>query len=147
MLYPPYCGWPYVPLVIADKDLSISSIINSSSIPGPAGPPGPQGEVGPQGNTGPQSELLFPVTTVENDYTALPSDFFIGVITGGGYTISLPISTEGTIYIVKDVFGDAETNPITIAHTGLIDGAASAIINTNFGSLTFIYNNGSWSIV
>lgn len=133
-----------------------NDIIITSGTPGPPGPPGPQGPQGPigpqgiQGIPGPQGPpgtLIVPVTTVEEDYSALTTDYFIGVITGAPYTITLPLPLDGTMYIVKDVLGDAFNNPITIVDTGFIDGALSATINTNFGSLTFIFNNGAWSIV
>ena len=159
-------GPPFLP--ICDNDLFINSIVNGTGIPGPpgpqgeVGPAGPQGEVGPagpQGEVGPQGEagpvgpqgppgsLIVPVTTIEDDYTVLPTDYFIGVVTGAPITVTLPAGPDGTTYIVKDVLGDASTNPITIVDAGLIDGALTAVINTDFGSLTFIYNNGGWSIV
>jgi hypothetical protein len=64
-------------------------------------------------------------------------------------TITLPTGIPGTVYIVKDCFGDAANNPITIQGTGgqLVDGSATATINTNFGSLTFIFDGTEWSIV
>jgi hypothetical protein len=134
-------GWPipFCPPFIEDNDLLISNI--SSSIPGPPGPPGPEGPQGPPGS------LIVPITTIEEDYTAVDTDYFIGVITGAPYTITLPAGPDGRTFIVKDVLGDAGTNPITIVDVGLIDGSATAVINTDFGSLTFIYNNGGWSIV
>lgn len=113
---------------------------------GPAGPQGIQGPIGPQGPQGEPGGLIVPVTTVENDYNVLPTDYFIGVITGAPYTITLPVSVDGTVFIVKDVLGNAASNPITITSAGFIDGFLNAIINTNFGSLTFISNNGAWSI-
>lgn len=143
----PFWGLPPIPLIpfVEDNDLLINSIITGTEgPPGPAGPAGPQGETGPPG---PPASLVVPITTVEEDYTALPTDYFIAVITGDAYTITLPAGPDGTTFIVKDVLGDASANPITIVDAGLIDGASSAIINTDFGSLTFIYNNGGWSIV
>jgi hypothetical protein len=162
----PFWGLPPIPLLpfVEDNDLLINSIITTGTEgpPGPPGPAGPEGPIGPEGPAGPvgpegpigpegppglPGSLVVPITTVEEDYTALPTDYFIGVITGAPYTITLPAGPDGTTFIVKDVLGDASTNPITIVDAGLIDGAASAIINTDFGSLTFIYNNGGWSIV
>lgn len=133
-----------------------NDIIISSGGVGPPGPPGPtgpqgpqgiQGPIGPVGPQGPPGTLIVPVTTVEQNYTALSTDYFIGVITGAPYTITLPLAPDGTMYIVKDVLGDASNNPITIVTAGLIDGSVSAIIDTNFGSLTFLFNNNAWSIV
>lgn len=146
----PYWGLPPIPLLpyIEDNDLLINSIITGTEgPPGPAGPPGPEGPTGSDGPPGPPGSLVVPITTIENDYTALSTDYFIGVITGAPYTITLPAGPDGTTFIVKDVLGDASINPITILDAGLIDGSSNAIINTDFGSLTFIYNNGGWSIV
>jgi hypothetical protein len=52
------------------------------------------------------------------------------------------------VYVVKDCGGDASVNAITIQGTGgeLIDGAATAVVNTNFGSLTFVFNGTEWNI-
>jgi hypothetical protein len=112
--------------------------------PGPAGPQGPQGIPGQPGTVG-----LVPVTDVATEtYTALSTDYFLCVLTNGPVTITLPAGILGTVYIVKDCFGDAANNPITIQGTGgqLVDGS-TATINTNFGSLQFIFNGTDWSIV
>jgi hypothetical protein len=117
---------------------------------GPTGPTGPQGTVGPtgsQGPTGPSGTLVVPTVIVNADYTALASDYFIGVVTSAPHTITLPVASNGVSYIVKDILGDATTNPITITSSALIDNSASALINTDFGSLTFTFNNGTWSVV
>lgn len=141
-------GWsmpPYLPLPpgIPDCDLFINSIVNGQ--PGPPGPPGPQGDPGPQGPPG--TPGLVPTITVESDYTALLTDYFIGVVTSAEYTITLPNGPTGTVFIVKDVSGTASTNPITVVNTVDIDGEAGATIDTNFGSLTFVYSNGAWNII
>jgi hypothetical protein len=90
-----------------------------------------------------------PVTDVATaTYTALSTDYFLCVLTNGLVTITLPTGILGKVYIVKDCFGDAANNPITIQGTGgqLVDGS-TATINTNFGSLQFIFNGTDWSIV
>jgi hypothetical protein len=61
--------------------------------------------------------------------------------------VILPASVTGKVFIVKDAAGVAAINPITVTTTGAnIDGAASAVINTNYGSLTFIFNGIEWNI-
>lgn len=142
-------GWPlpaYLPLppTIEDNDLFINSIVTGGP-PGPPGPPGPQGDPGPQGPPG--TPGLVPVITVEADYTAELTDYFIGVIASAEFTITLPNGPSGTVFIVKDVSGTASTNPITIVNTVNIDGQAGATIDADFGSLTFIYSNLAWNIV
>lgn len=141
-------GWPmppYLPLppIIDDCDLFINSTVIGP--PGPPGPQGPQGDPGPQGPPG--TPGLVPTTTVEADYSATATDYFIGVITSAEYTITLPNGPTGTVYIVKDVSGTAGANPITVVNTVDIDGEAGATIDTNFGSLTFVYSNEAWNIV
>jgi hypothetical protein len=133
---PPWGFTPFPQFPVKDE----IDVINytSPSTPGPPGPPGPQG---------PPGSLILPTTTVEGDYVALDTDYFIGVITGDSYSITLPSGPEGRAFIVKDILGEASTNPITITDGGLIDGAANTVINTDFGSLTFVYSNGGWSIV
>ena len=111
---------------------------------GGVGPPGPPGPPGPAGNPSPVAVTDVATAT----YTALSTDYFLCVLTNGLVTITLPTGILGTVYIVKDCFGDANTNPITIQGTGgqLVDGS-TATINTNFGSLQFVFNGTDWSIV
>jgi hypothetical protein len=62
--------------------------------------------------------------------------------------VNLPLSPIGTSYIVKDVAGTAGLGaPITITDVVPIDGSISALINTNYGSLTFVFTGTEWSIV
>ena len=70
------------------------------------------------------------------------------MLTVGAVTITLPTGVLGTVYVVKDCGGAAGTNAITIQGTGgeLIDGAATAVVNTNFGSLTFVFNGTEWNV-
>jgi predicted dehydrogenase len=91
-----------------------------------------------------------PVTDVVTaTYTALSTDYFLCVLTNGLVTITLPTGILGTVYIVKDCFGDAANNPITIQGTGgqTIDGNATATINADYGSITLIFEGTDWSIV
>jgi len=111
---------------------------------GGVGPPGPPGPPGPAGNPSPVAVTDVATAT----YTALPTDYFLCVLTNGVVTITLPAGILGTVYIVKDCFGDAANNPITIQGTGgeLVD-ASTATINVNYGSLQFIFNGTEWNIV
>jgi hypothetical protein len=54
------------------------------------------------------------------------------------------VSITGREYVVKDETGSAGTNSITIATTGgqTIDGAATKVVNTNYG-VTKVYSNGA----
>ena len=125
--------------------VDIGQIGNDTFIEGGGeGPPGPPGPPGPAGNPSPVGVTDVATAT----YTALPTDYFLCVLTNAPVTITLPTGILGTVYIVKDCFGAAATNPITVQGTGgqLVDGS-TATINTNFGSLQFVFNGTDWSIV
>ena len=131
---------------INDCDLLISSTVIGP--PGPPGPPGPEGPEGPQGPPG--SPGLVPVTIINSTpYNASTSQYFLGVSVASASSIVLPVSPTGTVFIVKDIEGDAVANPITITAAGgvFIDGAASAIISTPFGAIQLTFNGTEWSIV
>jgi hypothetical protein len=79
------------------------------------------------------------------------TDYFIGASnnTGATFVVNLPATPDtGEVYIVKDILGIAGTDLISISGGAiLIDGAATAVINTDYGSLTFVFNGTEWSIV
>lgn len=79
-------------------------------------------------NSGPESIIGITDTTAARTVTILSAD----------------IAHDGQIFIIKDESGAAGTNNITIATEGAenIDGAATALINTNYGSLR-MYSNGA----
>jgi hypothetical protein len=82
-------------------------------------------------------------------YTTLITDHFIKVDTSAARTI-IPMAAPvtGTLYIIKDTVGSAATFNITITPSGKnIDGAASYVINSNYGSITIVYNGAEWSII
>lgn len=55
--------------------------------------------------------------------------------------------TTGTTQVIKDGKGDALTNNITLTPAaGTIDGAASYVINTNYGAVIVVYNGNEWSL-
>lgn len=117
---------------------------------GPPGPPGPQGPQGPEGPQGPPGTLAnVPVTLIDQaTYTPSTDEYFLGVIYDGTVTVTLPASTTGKVYIVKDAVGDAETNPITINTTAsTIDGLASYTLNIDWSSVTLVYNGIEWNVV
>lgn len=118
---------------------------------GGVGPPGPTGPAGPQGIPGQPGTIgVVPVTLVTTSpFTPTLADYLLDVNFDGAGSIVLPVSPVGTVFIVKDVSGTAGVNTITVSATGgvLIDGSATALINTNYGSLTFIFNGIQWDIV
>lgn len=134
--------------IINDCDLFINhSPIGPAGPPGPPGPPGPSGAAGPPGPPGTPGLVSSTIVTTPI-YEALSTDYFIGVNVAAPVVIVLPVSPIGTVFIVKDVDGDADTNPITITATDyFIDGAVSAVIDTPYGSVQLIFNGVEWSIV
>ena len=62
--------------------------------------------------------------------------------------VTLPAGVTGTVYYLKDGSGTAAANPITITPTAsTIDGAATAVINTNYGALTLAFTGTGWEIL
>ena len=63
--------------------------------------------------------------------------------------VTLPAGVLGQQFTIKDGLGlAAPATPITITATaGTIDGAATAVINAPYGSLTFVYNGTQWLIL
>ena len=82
-------------------------------------------------------------------YTTVPQDQLIlvdGAVTATIVPLASP--TTGQKHIIKDNAGTAAANNITITPSGKnIDGAASSVININYGSVTIIYNGTQWNIV
>lgn len=92
-------------------------------------------------------------TITNSSYSITQSDYYIGVNYAGAVTLTLPTnSKEGKTFIIKDELGQAGqgTNryiTINASGTDTIDGQTNAILAYDFGSLTFVYNNGNWRIV
>ena len=63
--------------------------------------------------------------------------------------VSIPGATAaGTVFEIKDATGDAAANNITITPTsGTIDGAATLVINTNFGKARLISDGTNYDVL
>lgn len=63
--------------------------------------------------------------------------------------VTLPaVPNVGQLFYIKDGAGNAATFNITVTPlVGLIDGAATATINTDFGSLTVAWDGSAWVIL
>lgn len=144
-LFPPICPIPFY----EDVDYLINSVVvnGGTGPPGPPGPTGPQGPIGPAGPPG--TPGIVPVTEVTTpEYTALATDYFLCVTHAGQVVITLPTGILGTVYVVKDCDGNASVaTPIIIQGTAQNVDIGTATIDVSFGSLTFIFNGTSWSIV
>lgn len=100
-------------------------------------------QVGPATSTG------TPVTNAMSPYTVLSSDIVLMCATSGG-AISVVLPTAGSsanrVVQVLDASGSASTNNITVSVSGggTINGAATNVINSAYGSVTFISTGGVW---
>jgi len=94
--------------------------------------------------------LKFNRTATAVTYTALVTDCIIGVTsTASARTINLPLAAtagEGKIFVIKDESGGAAANNITIDGSGAetIDGAATKVISTNYGTATLYCSGTAW---
>lgn len=80
-----------------------------------------------------------PTVAVVNSDTTLVADVVSLVDTSAARALTLPAVLANLILYIKDATGSSETNNITITPaSGLIDGAASLVINSNYASVTLI---------
>lgn len=161
MLYP-LC---MPPVIVDDRDLFISSVINSLPTPpaipgppGPAGPAGPAGAEGPAGPAGPPgpsgSSALIKDTAcrlVIEDYEATEQDCYLGVNSKDAVTIALPPKPSycQTI-IVKAEMGPPLGNrkiKIITSDGSDIDGSSSYTITQPYGTVTVRWRAGNWWII
>jgi len=84
-------------------------------------------------------------------YSTLAEDHIIHVTytaTAAVTALTLPTAQtkSGRLIIVKDAAGNAATNNITIDTQGseTIDGAATYVINTNYGKVTLYSDGSNW---
>ena len=90
------------------------------------------------------------VVTAAGAVTVATTDdiVIINKTVGAATVANLPAGVTGRRFTIKDGKGDAAANNITITPAaGTIDGAATLIINTNFGRATVAYNGTQWNQV
>lgn len=90
------------------------------------------------------------VVTAAGSVTVATNDYVVEVnkTAGAATTVNLPAGVTGTTYRIKDGKGDAGTNNITVTPAaGNIDGAATKVINTNFGSIDVVYDGTQWIVL
>jgi len=105
------------------------------------------GSVGP---VGPAGGLIVPVTLVTTTpFAPTQADYLLDINIVGASSVVLPVSPTGKVFIVKDINSLPFPSSITVtaASGALIDGSATAITPTPYGSLTFIFNGTSWDII
>jgi len=94
--------------------------------------------------------IVGPYTATPASYQVLATDYTIGVTsTAAARTITMPNSgiAQGQSWVIKDESGGAATNNITISGNGFnIDGAATFVISTNYGSVDIYWNGSAYFI-
>lgn len=87
------------------------------------------------------------VNNIGNVYNATRYDDFIGV-SGASCLFLYDSPVVGQRVIIVDTCGNALLDPITVDGNGYyINDAECSTINTNYGSITYIYNGTKWSAV
>lgn len=84
--------------------------------------------------------------------TVGPTDYIVGInkTVGAATAVTVPLAANrsGVPVVIKDIKGDAATNPITPAFTGgeMCDGqpGSSFVISTNFGFVKFYPRTGGY---
>jgi hypothetical protein len=75
------------------------------------------------------------------DVTIIPSHT-------GTYTVNLPpIPQVGRTITIKDGYGDASINPISVAAVPFIDGSPTYSLNTNYGCVRVIFTGTTYMII
>lgn len=86
----------------------------------------------------------FNVTAQNGDYTASASDFVIGDATAAGFTVTLPVASNGAEVSVKKI--DATGNAIIVMPQGgvQIDDQVTVVVNSRWQSQDFISDGTKW---
>jgi hypothetical protein len=97
------------------------------------------------------SQSVKRTTSGAGAYAVVNTDFIVAKtgITGGGDTVTLPVAAlagVGKVFHVKDESGTAAANNITVDGNGAetINGAASTVISTNYGSVSVYCDGANW---
>jgi hypothetical protein len=90
------------------------------------------------------------VTGLTSNYTALASDYYIGV--SGARKVTLPLGSSvpvGKSYVVKDEAGNASVTSILLQASGsdIIDGNSNVTMALNNISLTTLWTGSRWSLI
>jgi len=86
---------------------------------------------------------------VTTTYTATTNSDFVGVSGSTAFIVYLPSQPlEYQRITVADIKGNALSQNITINGGGkLINGSSTALIDSNYGSITMVYNTVNWSVI
>jgi hypothetical protein len=114
---------------------------------GDTGATGPQGAPGPIGPQGPSGSVSRNTIVVDKDYTALKTDYYIGVQAEGPVTITLPEDVpKGTEYIIKLQMGAPIGNrKVTVKSGTSIDNVNIVILTNPYEALQVLFQS-AWHI-
>jgi hypothetical protein len=89
-------------------------------------------------------------TGLTSNYTAGPTDYYIGV--NGARQVTLPLGSSipiGKSYVVKDEAGNASVTSVLLQASGsdLIDGNSNVVMALNNISLTALWTGTRWSLI
>ena len=125
--------------------------------PGATGPAGPRGKQGDQGETGPigmSGVYVKAATLISNDYTVVPTDYYIGVCSSGPVTITLPVECPASFEIIikSEMGAPVGKRKITIRvedaiSKHLIDGELTCILSVPYDSVRLLNRSGTWVII
>jgi hypothetical protein len=99
------------------------------------------------GGAPPALYTAVPVVRVTTSYTALATDYYIGV-NGAGVTVTLPLGSTtypGKTYVVKGESGN--TFNVQTSGPDRIDGSATVTATTGYTALTFLWAGSLWSVI
>ena len=101
--------------------------------------------------TGAQISGITALDNTDSDYTVLSTDYYMSCdVNAGTLTIDLPDApTTGRIFVIKDSGGDASSNNITVTTDGgvvTIDGGTSFVMNTDYESISVVFNGTAYEI-
>lgn len=91
---------------------------------------------------------LINVYGTTTNYTATPTDEYIGVFSASAVTITLPTGIAGRVYTIKDEFGQGSGKITIQPQTGeLIDSKINYIISVPYQSVSCVFRAGQWRII
>lgn len=99
-----------------------------------------------------QAQTLSNYTAVSTSpYTVSGTDYYLGVnVSTIAITVQLPNApTNNTIFVIKDINGNAATHNITVTTVGgvvTIDGSTSLVMNTNYEAINLAFVGSSYQV-
>jgi hypothetical protein len=91
---------------------------------------------------------VFNITSSSGVFTATADETHLVDTSGGVGTVTLPAVSANRFVRIKDSSGDSEVNNITVSPaSGTIDGAATNVIDSNYGSVIYVSDGTNWFIL